>query len=70
MPRPTASSLPSIPFRSYSSSRISIPESIEARWQAMVASATRLGVGALLLAPDDNDETVLGAAAARPDSRR
>ena len=40
-----------------------IPESIEARWQVMVASATRLGVGALLLAPDDNEETVLGAAA-------
>ena len=28
----------------------------------MVASATRHGVGALLLAPDDNEETVLGAA--------
>ena len=40
-----------------------IPESIEARWQAMVASATRLGVGALLLAPDDNGDVVLGAAA-------
>ena len=62
MPRPTASSLPSIPFRSYSSSRISFRSQSRACWQAMVTSATRLGVGALLLAPDDNEETVLGAA--------